>query len=970
MGPLEWLFGYDVFISYSRKDGLAYAQALARRLAEKPTNLHVFFDQWASPPEGKLPLRLLWALRRSRLLVLIATPGALDAPGVTSEIETFSPESALALPSAARWGAWRRPFQRLLETFRRRRTVIPIALGPSLERASWYHLVKGAAAQGETDAGKGGPSDDVVALVLDAAFFLRRNERVRLTLMTFSLALVSAALYASVQGQEAILQRVSADQQTRVSNLLTRAATATMSLAQQQERRALESAHIAKQQEAIALSRALAGYARREVLYDSERAVLIGLRAAKVSATAEALSALRQALAGHHLLLALDIHGGGVVAVAFAERGKKLLSASGDGTLDVRDTVTGALLSSVRVRYPAGEQGCHVLAGRPNDRAPELSSAEFSADGTRVVTSNLWNSCVVVWDVASGAAIYTLPQEAHVIKVHFDPEAESVITAEAEGTAHVHDFRSASARGLEVGRGAVTDALFSPDGRWIATTAQDGKVVLWSAGEGFATPHPLEGHRLGVIGAGFSRDSRCLVTTSNDLSVRVWDLSAFRLAETVDRGLGRGAIHAVAFSPGNWLLATGGYDTSVRLWQLQSCDAKTMARPHRAGEANQYDRFLVDELRGHPSGVASIAFSPDGARLVTGGLDGVLRVWEPGVAPIRVFREDKGIIRRAAISADGLRLVTAANPDVECVWGGMTGLVSLWDLRSGVKQRTLDPQAPVCDVAFTRDGNRVLTAGGDGILRIRDAATGETVRELGDAKARTSVLAVSFGRRDQLIAGSVTGREGNRMRLWNERASLPLKEFAASGYVYTAALSSDGERLLSAGRDTAAVIWDSRSGRVLRTLPHPKPLWGAALSHDGRFVATASEDGIGRIWDWRPTVPRIVRQLAPGRAVEVRSVAFSPDDKWIVTGHVDGAARVWDVATGELVVTFKTQVNWVDQVAFTPTGHGVLSVSFDGTVKLYQCSVCVPAGELLALARSRVSRDLTEVELSQLPGQK
>ena len=116
-----------------------------------------------------------------------------------------------------------------------------------------------------------------------------------------------------------------------------------------------------------------------------------------------------------------------------------------------------------------------------------------------------------------------------------------------------------------------------------------------------------------------------------------------------------GSVWSVAFSPDGTRIVSGGEDGTVRLWTL---DGKPAAKP----------------FKGHEGGVWSVAFSPDGTRIVSGGEDGTVRLWtldgKPAAEP---FKGHDGSVRSVAFSPDGTRIVS----------GGEDGTVRVWDIASG-----------------------------------------------------------------------------------------------------------------------------------------------------------------------------------------------------------------------------------------------------------------------------------------------
>ena len=106
---------------------------------------------------------------------------------------------------------------------------------------------------------------------------------------------------------------------------------------------------------------------------------------------------------------------------------------------------------------------------------------------------------------------------------------------------------------------------------------------------------------------------------------------------------------------------------------------------------------------------------------------------------------------------------------------------------------------------------------------------------------------------------------------------------------------------------------------------------------------------------------RRVRELR-GHTALVISVAFSPDGRFIVAASADGTARVWEANTGQSVALIREHTDSVNSAAFSPDGKYIVTASNDKTARIYGCEVCRPIQEVIALARTRVTRGLTPEE--------
>ena len=340
-------------------------------------------------------------------------------------------------------------------------------------------------------------------------------------------------------------------------------------------------------------------------------------------------------------------------------------------------------------------------------------------------------------------------------------------------------------------------------------------------------------------------------------------------------------VQSVAFSPDGRYVLTGGDDT--RLW-----DVATGAELRKF---EHYDRIV------------SVAFSPDGRHIFAGSDDGTARLWDVATgARIRKFGHaqsdgHEGVFRLlndAILSPDGCKVVTVID-----------GTAQLWEVTTGKEIRKFE--GIVSSFAFSPDGRQVLT-GGENTARLWDVATGAQVRKF---------------------------------------------EWLASNA--PVAFSPDGQQVVSGSFDGTARVWDITTGAQIRKFEgHSERVWSVAFSPDGRHVLTGSGDHTARLWD---VVTGAQTRRFEGYSHPVEIVAFSPDGWPVLTGNDDDTAWLWHPATGAKIRRFKGHIcSWSD-------GQHVLTESENGTSRLWDVATgteirefkghpCVAADRSQVLTRS------------------
>ena len=324
--------------------------------------------------------------------------------------------------------------------------------------------------------------------------------------------------------------------------------------------------------------------------------------------------------------------------------------------------------------------------------------------------------------------------------------------------------------------------------------------------------------------------------------------------------------------------------------------------------------------------LTSLAYSPDGRRIVSGGFDGMVKAWDATSGnEIMMLAGHQGRVMSVALSPDGNRIAS----------GSFDKTIKVWDAATGRELRTLAGHSDlVMSVAFSLDGRRIASGSHDQTVRIWDSETGEPLKifRVDDQK----IIAVAYSPDGRRLA--VGGSEG-KIKILDADTGQGITVTPGSGWnqslITSLAFSPDGKRLASGAYDQMVRIWDAATGRELTTLVgHSSEVWSVAFSPDGmRILSSAlAPDATIKIWD-----AGIDRKgtILSGHENRVRHVAFSPDGRQIVSAGMDNTIKVWDVSSAREVRTLRGHERPVWKVVVSPDGRHIVSCSGDGTIRIW-----------------------------------
>jgi WD40 repeat protein len=582
-----------------------------------------------------------------------------------------------------------------------------------------------------------------------------------------------------------------------------------------------------------------------------------------------------------------------------------------------------------------------------------VNSAEFSPDGTQIVTASL-DKTARVWSAFTGEPVGPpLNHDGVVWSAVFTPDGRRVVTGSGDGKLRYWDIKTGqlTREPLPTAISEINFDNFSPDGRWLAAPTR-GAVRFFEASNG--EPTSLTFTTRGIFDkAQFSKDGRWLAAFGGSPGVCFWEVATGQrvfesapIVEEVRMLRFNPNSHSVVLNRGFRLVDLRDLETGASLWppvepggDLYDCqfspDGSRLATASWNGAVRLFEtetgRALGPPLQ-HQAGVRSSVFSPDGHMLATASWDGTARLWNTASgAPISPALHHAGYVASVRFSPSTPQLLTASQD----------GTVRLWEFATNGPARLIVRHAgAVRQARFSPGGERFLTCGEDKRACIWDTASG---RLLLFHQHSSSVASADFSPKGDRVA---TGCSDGSVHVWDTRAgeetTAPLKH---SKWIRCVRFSPDGQKLLTASDDGTARIWDVESGApITENLIHRGPICRAFFSRDGRSVVTASFDHTAQVWNAN-TGEQIGVPFV--HSSEVHIAAFSPDGTKVVTAMSDEtqlprSAQVWDVASGKKVGPPLPHRDGIIHVEFSPDGRFIATGSKDMTAIIWDASLGKP----------------------------
>ena len=590
-----------------------------------------------------------------------------------------------------------------------------------------------------------------------------------------------------------------------------------------------------------------------------------------------------------------------------------------------------------------------------------IYDVKYAPDSTRLAvatTLGIW-----IYDATTYQVLHFLKKHEDLVeRIVFSPDGSILASEERFDKIHLWDVNTGKHKYKLQHQGGIKHFDFSADGQTLVTLSITGpsiNTIFYHADTGTEKQvKSMDMNHVDFIESyhtTLDRNTNILATGRLDHAINLWDLAKGVHKKTF-RGPGNG-LGCLAFSPDGKVLASGGTDRNrlhdeevVRRGNgtLYVWDAVKGKRKHSFSDDDIYSIrsvafspdgnllasggefgqiHLVDpntgkymkRLEGHSEEVVAISFSADMRTFVSGSKDGRVRIWD--IASGENKQAFDGFFDQVIgfdVSADGKTIIM-----------GGSGPTYLWDLASGKRERTFTESAYAGNIAFIPGGKFILTSTNAKFLYNRN--TGERAAHfLGTGSIASSVGFSPDGKK--IVTGSSDGTVllfDVERRNYDGQVTLAAHE----GRVVSLEYSPDGRTIISGSEDKTIKLWDANTMTEKKVFTGDmNALTDVALSPDGRTIAAVDNTTTIYLSDMGTNAQKKFRtELAAG----VISAAFSPDGKVLAVGGADGAVTILDAESGVSQQRFTGHKAQVKIVAFAADGKVLVSLSDDGILFLW-----------------------------------
>ncbi len=562
-----------------------------------------------------------------------------------------------------------------------------------------------------------------------------------------------------------------------------------------------------------------------------------------------------------------------------------------------------------------------------------LYGLDFNRDD-QTILAGYSDATAIVWNL-DGTRRFSLEKHtAAVSAVAFNPKKQIAATASYDKTIAFWDVNTGdliyqiSGSTAAQFQGKFVSLDFSPDGNEVTFGDDIGNIYIinpdaWT----FKALDTWDQQEKFVLDLSFTPDGSKIFSSSTDSTITIWNRETDFMRDyklDISKAYPGVWIKSIAFTRDGDKLLTALSNGEILLWNARSFQ-------------------IIQHLEGHHNEVENLSISSDGTFALSGGRDGILRLWDlqatDSTGSIKVPKTSSEINDIILTKDDSLLLGGSANGLIQ-VWSSNShDLVDSWSVSQS--------HAAISEILLSPDEKNILTATSNGDVIYQSMENHQTLWDASTPGDNARSIDISLDGKSALIGYS----SGKITVLDMESGELTCTLHGHTNSVNSVRFTPNGKNAISGSNDYNVILWNLSTCEMDRTLfRHDGWVMSLAISPDGNFLASTSADGTTILWNmvsnqlkYRLRIPEI--DTNPGLDGMGLSVDFSSDGQLLAAGSANGSLAIWSVNNGVLLRRFIPDLEttceyaehcfWVLSTQFNTKGNAVWASSADGVIRAW-----------------------------------